>query len=231
VAYAVNETGTAVGWALAFETQDYHPSHAVRWDANTTIATDLGLGRAYAINDSGVAVGYTTVSDLIGSGDLAVRWAASGNTPTVLGHLGVGNNGHTNAQALAINNAGVAVGFAEKFIGNVSKGEHAVYWSPDGMAVDLNTLISPTDGWTLTRAYSISDTGWIMGYGFFEGDPNTGYYSRLFLMHVPAAAVPEPSTIALAAGAAALLLGAYRTQRTKLVRSVRKRQIHSRPRG
>jgi len=83
-------------------------------------------------------------------------------------------------------------------------------WGLDGTAVDLNTLIDPDSGWTLTWARSISDTGWIEGYGTYNPDtvgpgpgPGPGAdYERLFVMQVP-----EPATLALVAlGAAATLL-------------------------
>jgi hypothetical protein len=66
-------------------------------------------------------------------------------------------------------------------------GPCAAYWDLNGKAVDLNTLIDPASGWRLTSANSISDTGWIAGYGYFDpGGPNGQVeYYRLFSMQVP----------------------------------------------
>jgi hypothetical protein len=104
------------------------------------------------------------------------------------------------ALAVDINNAGFAVGYAEKFTGATDNGQRAVLWGLDGIVIDLNTLIDPTIGWTLWSATDISNTGWIAGAGFFDPDgvgsqPRT---RRMFLMQIPATAVPEPATIVLA---------------------------------
>ena len=50
--------------------------------------------------------------------------------------------------AYAINNDGLIVGKAEIALGL----RHAVYWRADGSVVDLNSLIDPASGWTLTVA-------------------------------------------------------------------------------
>jgi hypothetical protein len=43
--------------------------------------------------------------------------------------------------------------------------------SGSGFNIDLNELIDPNLGWTLTIAYQINDNGWIVGYGTNpEGD-------------------------------------------------------------
>jgi hypothetical protein len=102
-----------------------------------------------------------------------------------------------------VNAAGDAVGHAA-----VREGEdfqiHAVYWSADGVAVDLNTLIDPNSGWVvLDMASSINDTGWIAGQGLFDPDGAGGVdaYQRQFLMQVP-----EPAALSLlAVGTGALL--------------------------
>ena len=64
-------------------------------------------------------------------------------------------------------------------------------WKTDGVAIDLNTLIDPASGWTLTSALGISNTGWISGIGVFDPDGPGGEsgYQRLFVMHM----VPEPT--------------------------------------
>jgi probable HAF family extracellular repeat protein len=63
---------------------------------------------------------------------------------------------------------------------------------------DLNNLISPNSGWTLTKATAINASGDIVGYGV---DPNGG--TEAFLL-TPA---PEPAALGLfALGAVGLLL-------------------------
>jgi hypothetical protein len=134
-----------------------------------------------------------------------VRWDASGTAATELGILGTDPSGNSFSWLTDLNNAGIAVGRVTLYNGSgMSLGDRAVMWGLDGAAVDLNTLIDPASGWTLTGACGISDTGWIAGYGNYDPD-GTGplaAYDRLFIMQVP-----EPATLALVGlGAAATLL-------------------------
>jgi PEP-CTERM motif-containing protein len=188
----INDAGTAVGRADKWFSLFLLP-RAVRWNASGTAATELGnLGisvaigsYAEAVNNAGMAIGMIHETDgAFGSINFVashgVRWVASG-TATELGDLGTESNG---AVPQDINNAGIAVGWAS---GSSFLGTRAVYWGLDAVAVDLNTLIDPAAGWTLTEAQHISDTGWIVGSGDFDPDGPGGQaaYQRLFLMHVP----------------------------------------------
>jgi prepilin-type processing-associated H-X9-DG protein len=203
-AEAINAAGTAIGFVTEYgPSGNYIGRHAVRWDASGTAPTVLqGLSAnpsnnpyATAINNAGTIVGAGPKDSY---GYFPIRWDPSGTAATELGNLGTDENGQTSAAPQAINNAGIAVGWAydrgHSFLGN-----RAVYWGIDGAAVDLNTQIDPTSGWFLWTATDISDTGWIAGAGFFDPDGVGGQpeVRRLFLMHVPATAVPEPATVVL----------------------------------
>ena len=223
-AYAINDTGTAVGYVNTLELDGSGyllESRAIRWDASAT-ATMLGIlpslanFKAFAINDAGIAVGSAKKHDGSGNdlGVRAVRWDATGMA-TELGNLGTDLNGYTDNYASAINAGGTTVGSVIVFDGS---GYHAVYWGADGAAIDLNTLIDPSSGWRLKHAQDISDTGWIEGVGVFDPDGSGAHvaYSRHFLIHVPAAAVPEPATLALFVLALPLLtVWRPRSQRTR----------------
>lgn len=206
VAYAINTAGTVVGSAGKYSGVIDYGTRAVRWDAGSTIATELGnLGtsngatesEACAINAAGSAVGYAkkyTAGEYLGS--RAVRWDAGSTIATELGTLGTSSTGVASSDAYAINSAGIAIGFAEKYIGGVLVGNRAVYWDQNAAAVDLNTLLSPADAttWTLTSATGISDTGSITGIGLFDPDGAAGAllaYDRLFLIQIP-----TPSAVA-----------------------------------
>ena len=70
VAYAVNTTGTAVGYSAKYIGTVYKGNRGVRWNSTGTAATELAnLGtdasgvtnaEAYAVNDAGTAVGYAS---------------------------------------------------------------------------------------------------------------------------------------------------------------------------
>jgi hypothetical protein len=86
---AVNDAGTAVGFAHRYVSGVYLGDRGVRWDASGTAATELGnLGTdvdgftnayAFAVNDAGTAVGYSSkyaAGTLVG--DRAVMWGPDG---------------------------------------------------------------------------------------------------------------------------------------------------------
>jgi hypothetical protein len=212
----VNASGAVVGYTAKYDAAGaFLRDVPVRWDGTGTAAVELSLlGPAPAglpptlfgvldINDAGTAVGYSDKYDSSGNyfGNRAVRWNVSGTAISELGNLGVNELGLTYSIARAINAAGTAVGDAATLneFGSLSGGA-AVYWRSDGVPVDLNTLIDPDSGWLLWLGEAISDTGWIAGVGDFDPDGPSGQnpYHRLFLIHVPEAAVPEASSFALA---------------------------------
>jgi hypothetical protein len=87
-------------------------------------------------------------------------------------------------------------------------------WMPGGTTpIDLNSLIDPDAGWLLREAVSISNTGWITGWGLFDSDgPGSSSVGRpqLFLMRVRSAGVPEPHALGLAAIAIVFMIGVPR---------------------
>jgi hypothetical protein len=194
-ASAINSAGTAIGFAVKISGGALFGVRAVRWDASSTAATELGnLGtyngftatKVYAINDAGTAVGYSRKYDNFGNylGLRPVRWNASGTAATELGNLGTDTSGSTISVAEAINAAGTTVGRAEKWNGDTDLGSRAVLWQSNGTAIDLNTLINPASGWTLYDAQSISDTNWVAGWGAFDPDGAgpLASYGRMFLL-------------------------------------------------
>jgi hypothetical protein len=212
-AYAIriNTAGTAIGFGSKYTAGTYVGQRAIRWDASGTAATELGnLGtysdgsantEAEAINTAGTAVGYADkYTGGTSVGTRAVRWDASGTDATELGNLGTDPSGFTYGLARALNTAGVAVGYAYKGTGDPNVDLHAVLWNSDGGAIDLNTLIDPAGGWTLTEADAISDTNWVTGIGSFDPDGAgpLDAYQRAFLLDV-SSIVPEPAGLALLA--------------------------------
>ena len=51
----------------------------------------------------------------------------------------------------------------------VATGNHAIVFG-DGYATDLNSLIAPSSGWLLSEAWSINDSGQIVGQGYVSID-------------------------------------------------------------
>lgn len=208
-ASVVNASGVTAGTAEKYSGTgtDLGP-RAVRWEADGT-ATELGaIGSAsngftnssvVGINSAGTIVG--TVAKYVSNqfrGNRAVRWAAGSTVPEELGNIGTDAFGEAEIYPNSINSAGLMVGYGEKWVNGTNLGNHAILWKADGVAVDLNDLIDPGSGWTLTEADFINDNGWISGYGQFDPDGSGGAapYTRAYLIQVP-----EP------AGFTVLLLG------------------------
>jgi hypothetical protein len=191
----INDSQVAVGWS-----GKTHPelltdlgNRATRWDSSGSVSElgnissyTVGSGaesytvatsEAYAINNAGMAVGYGTSYDAGGMsrGNRAVRWNAAG-VATELGHLGTGISSLTNSAAWAINEAGVAIGFATKFdAGGLNDGQRAVRWDAGStMAIELQVLGTDANGATFSKAYKLNEigtaVGWLEKYNGQGGD-------------------------------------------------------------
>jgi hypothetical protein len=176
-AYAVNAAGTAVGWAEKYTGGT--GVRAVRWDGSGTAATELdphftgpdgwASSQALAINTGGTAVGYSYKNR--NDGTRAIRWDASGTAATELDALGTQSSGITYSKAQAINTAGIAIGFADKYVDGTWFGTRAVRWDAGGSAVtelgNLGTLEIPVGmvpkGYTGTTANAINAVGITVG--------------------------------------------------------------------
>lgn len=212
-AAAINSAGVIVGTAKKFDANGLGRTVPVRWDVSGAVTEletlqfpelphNFGQTRfATHINDAGIVIGGLSPGG-------AVRWDALGAATELKSPPGEPGP----ARASDINNAGIAVGATNYPFAPT----RALYWGLDAVPVDLNSLIDPASGWTLTRADVISDAGWIGGEGSFDPDGPGGQAAidRLFLLHVPAAAVPEPAAAALALlGASSILLVRRRSLR------------------
>jgi hypothetical protein len=168
-ASGVNSSGTAVGYAEMYNSGGNNGLRAVRWDGSGTAATELGnLGmdtvgytecQTNAVNAAGTVVGFADKFVAgINKGQRAVRWDSGGTTATELDNLGLDPSGFTNAWALAVNDAGTAVGQSYKYASGGSLGERAVRWDASGTtATELGTLGTDSSG--VTHAYADAVNG------------------------------------------------------------------------
>jgi hypothetical protein len=171
----VNGIGTTVGASQKIVNGSNKGDRAVRWDAGSTLAVDLGcLGldiqgngsaSAFLVNDAGVIAGvsakYATGAFV---GPRAVRWAPGSNIPIELGTLGTDSTGWGYANVYAMNKAGTIVGLADKVVNNNDLGFRAARWSIAGTAAtELGNLGTSTSGTTTVEALGVNEIGTAVG--------------------------------------------------------------------
>jgi probable HAF family extracellular repeat protein len=176
-AQGINDHGVATGGALM-------PGgyHAITLDmTGGSNYTDLGsLGGwdngTRAMNDLGQVVGEAQAPS---------RPIVAAIFDFTTGIATLGTLGGRESMAGAINNLGEIVGWADTITGQ----RHATLFDSTGNGnnVDLNTLINPALGWTLTSAWGITDKGWIVGSGISPDGNQHGYL--LTPVPVPGAAL------------------------------------------
>lgn len=152
---------------------------AMLWDSNGGTSTNLGtLGginsQAHAVNNANAVVGRSTLPT---GATHAFYWTAAGGMVNLSLPAGAAAG-----WANDINSSGQIVGWMG--LGGVRR---AAYWH-NGAAIDLNTWISPSSGWTLDTANGINDAGCIVGTGQYLG------IERAYILCVPA-----PGALTLAA--------------------------------
>lgn len=191
-AAGVNTQGQVTGYSGTASGNN----HAFLSAPNGGALRDLGtLGGRYslatAVNSSGQVVGR---SELASIGVHAFLSAPNGGLLTDLGTLG----GYQ-SRANGINDLGAVIG-ASLLFDNTTL--HAFLYDGAAGMLDLNSLLVPGTGWSLTEAFSINDLGQIVGYGAVAGE------THAFLMSPPGAplpaggllhlvVVPEPTTVSL----------------------------------
>lgn len=186
-ATAINE----LGWIAGNATN----GGAFLWQNNQV--TDLGaLESAEDLNDRGQVVGSSTCNNTL----CAFLWDNGLLTP--LGEF---------RTALGINNLGWVVGYAAG--GSSLESDRALLWE-NGVAIDLNTRIDPSLGWTLYQATAINDKGQIVGLGKAPDPTGAGGSFNAFLLTPVAepASTPESSLLLglILTGVGLGLLGRHR---------------------
>ena len=144
-AVSINKNGDIVGTYLPAVAGAY-PYAVLLKSGTLTQLGGLGLGSVASMNDlDHVAINVNEQASLWING-----------TVTLLAQLV--------SAALGINNSGQTVGYAPAG----TAPQHAFLYA-NGVRVDLNTLIPPNSGWTLTSATAINDAGQIAGNGQING--------------------------------------------------------------
>jgi len=162
---------------------------------------------AEAMNDHGLVVGASAQ----GGDTHAVLWRQG-----ALVDLGDFGGGAFMSRAYGVNNGGYIVGFGTA--DGVGLGEQrAALWNPNLEMFDINDMLQPGSGWTLTSAMGINAHRQVIALGY----NSVGEYRAVLLTPMP-----EPSSIA-AFMASGMLLGLW-LKRRRQTAPVRQPAQHSR---
>jgi len=213
-AYAINNQGDVVGAAAnVFHGEPNRPEDPFIYrDGVMTGLGNLGgpWSAALSVNDLGQVVGYLGVDSIPGNpGELYPTSAFL----YVDGKMEVIGDLAPNRVSLAkdINNLGQVVGSVGL------NGDYHAFLFEDGAMTDLNTLIDPASGWTITDAAAINDLQQIAAQACRGGGCQA---VRLDLV----SAVPEPPVFALLAAGLALGLARGEWRIRGFRRPVRRRR-------
>ncbi len=171
-AMSINASGISVGYAEQFVLGLNNGIRPVRWDFNGA-ATELnvlnttpwnqGNGRALSINLAGQVTGFSEkFSDFNSLGLRPVRWTNFG-VISELPTLGSNSAGQAYGRGLVINVNGNVVGWSQKFVGGVDKGQRAVLWNQAGNILELGNLGESLNGYSFSTANHINDAGESVG--------------------------------------------------------------------
>ncbi len=165
-AYDLNDAGTMVGvasWVGA-------GTRAFRTDAAGALVSIGTLGAndsfAAAIDTAGNVAGYSVNA----ANELHAFYFTDA---AGMKDLGVLSGGHE-SRAFGLNDSGYVVGMAENSAGE----SRAILWPGSGAFRDLNEVIPPTSGWTLSEAQDINAGGDIVGYGTVGGQTHAFLLER-----------------------------------------------------
>ncbi len=174
--YAINERDDVVGMGIKRDGNTFYGTRAIRWDAGSAAATELGVlgteadGSSYAqandVSDDGTAVGHSSrYAAGESKGQAAVRWAAGGTAATELASLGTDADGITSASAYAVNNTGTTVGSSSAYgAGGAIRGTRAVVWPADRTApTELEQLEIDPSGQAGSTAFDVNGAGLVVG--------------------------------------------------------------------
>lgn len=157
----INGLGQVVGW-IGNDDGSQRKAVLFSLDADPVELGTLGgaLSEAVAISEQGMIVGNSSTSDeqtsLIGNGTAAYSWMdGTLSALHTLEHQVWSSAADVNSFGLIVGTVGIGAPDAD------STATTAVVWAPDAV-LDLNQIIQPIEGLTLTAAVAINELGQVL---------------------------------------------------------------------
>ena len=136
------------------------PYSSIKDITDVTFLSVPNSGVANAINEQGDVVGKS--GDNSSLGEYAFAFFSNGMSVEDLGTLGGLRSG-----AYDVNDSRQVVGYSETAAGN-----HAFVWDETNGMQDLNNDYTTANGWVLSSATAVNNTGAIVGTGLLNGQPH-----------------------------------------------------------
>jgi probable HAF family extracellular repeat protein len=204
-AFGINSSGQVTGYSGTVSGFN----HAFISGANGGALRDLGtLGGRFSFGLALNNYGQVTGRSENGSGHTHAFLSGMNGGPL----QDLGTLGGLTSVGQAINDFGQVTGYS--LLGDNSSQRAFLYTAERGM-IDLNSLLTPGSGWTLTEGRGINELGQIVGVGLIGGETHAFLFTPQNLGnptgglgHVTV--VPEPGAYLLLVGGAAFLVALRR---------------------
>jgi probable HAF family extracellular repeat protein len=173
--YSINNGGTIAG--AAYEgpyTPPEYPNYPVIYKYNVPAKISGYQGEANGINDYGQVVGGINTYDLpFPHARRPFFWQPGSSSVGTITFLGSLDATLDDGYATAINNCGVVVGNSAVQLSSERYGYQGFVWTRRHGIRNLNALIDPASGWTVTEANAINCKGQIAGTACKDGACHT----------------------------------------------------------
>lgn len=146
-AYAINDTGTIVGWSVMADAQS--PRYATRFSGGVTSIAGPD-STAFAVNSFGVATGFAP------SSTTGMRRAVIFRNGAVVELAAVPDRAGTLSFGVAINDSEYVTGY---YVDYWAGFQRSFIVSATGAMTDLGTL----PGWNATQSYAMNNYGMVVG--------------------------------------------------------------------
>ncbi len=187
----INAAGQVIGYSERYDGSTHIGDAAWIADINTTRRlgfTGTGFNRASDGKEDSTALALNDTGDVIGhsnryNGSTSAGQAAWLDDGTTLHELGFTtadyqrNDGYTYSKAIALNDAGQAIGYSKRYAGSSSRGQAGWFFDPANNTSTELIFSTRDDGYAFTDPRILTDDGTLWGlYRKYSGSTDLGRF-------------------------------------------------------